>query len=106
MAILDNVKEVARLAQEVGKLDLYKQAVDLMAQVTELAQENFALQEQVRELRDQLQRERDAAQIKGKLKNKNGLAYNLVRDDGTEDGPFCFRCFDVDRMLVRVQRLS
>ena len=88
MSIIDNVKDVARLAQEVGKIELYQKAVDLMAQVVALSQENFQLTQEVAELKAQL-----------KLKNEMSYHDNVYWKDKEA---FCPRCFDTKKLAVHV----
>jgi regulator of replication initiation timing len=95
MAILENVKEVARLAQEIGKIDLYQKTVELMAQVTDLATENFELKQQVNDLKKRLE-------VKGKV------AYNPKNHTYTLDGhgAYCATCYDQFGALQRLHAAS
>jgi hypothetical protein len=95
MGIIDNVKDVANLAREVGKMELYAKAVDLMAQVTELAQENFDLKQEL-------------LATKQNQKIEETLVFwadRYWRKIGEEiDGPFCSKCWDSSRKLIRLHR--
>jgi hypothetical protein len=95
MAILDNVKEVARLAQEYGKIDLYEKVVTLMAQVTDLAAENFELKQQVAELRAKLE-------MKGKA--TYDIKSHTYQVDGK--GAYCATCFDQHGALQRLHAVN
>lgn len=94
MSIINNAKEIADLIQKLGNIELYRKIVELEGQIIELTRENHASREQVEELIRQLS-------IKGKLQFERKL-YWLI-DGQTKDGPFCQRCYDVDRKLVRLQ---
>jgi hypothetical protein len=95
MVIIDKLKNVARLAQEVGKMDLYQQAVELQVQVR--AQQKLTDAERlVADLRE-------ALRIRGILTFRAGVYFSRA-GDGPEDGPFCSRCWDADQVLIHVDR--
>ena len=96
MSLLDNVKDVAKLAQEVGKMELYQKAVELMAQVTELAEENFQLKQELAALEEK-------ENIAATLAFSRNVYYRLV--GGKYDGPFCSCCWDSKSKLIRMHDL-
>jgi hypothetical protein len=92
MGIIDNFKDVFKVAETVNNIDLYKKLSELQSAV-------FALQEENRALRDELRNRDEQRDVAGRLRPRDN-AYYL--DDGKVlDGPFCLRCWDVDRKLVR-----
>src|SRR5260370_21150622 len=92
MGIIENFKDVLKLADAANNLDLYKKLAELQNSVLGLQEENQALKERLREAEKQ-------SEIAGRLQVKDN-AYYL--DDGRQlDGPFCMRCWDVDGKLVR-----
>jgi len=103
MGVIDGAKAIVSLAQEVGKIELYQQAVDLMAQVTEVAQENFQLKQDLAAARAQVADLDEKLKLKGAIKYRNGV-YFLQTQQGTEEGPFCSRCWDADHRLIHVNR--
>jgi ribosomal protein S27AE len=103
MSIIDQVKDVAKLAQEYGKIDLYQKAVDLQSQVTDLAAQNFVLSMALTESRQQIADLQDKLRLKGQVEYRRGVYY-IKKDDGTNDGPFCSRCWEADHLLIHVDR--
>jgi hypothetical protein len=103
MSIIDKAKDLAKLAQAYGKIDLYRMAVDLQSQVTDLAAQNFDLKMALTESRQQVVDLQDKLKLKGQVEFQNGVYYRK-KDDGTRDGPFCTRCWDADQLLIRVDR--
>lgn len=103
MNIIDQVKDVAKLAHEYGKIELYQKAVDLQSQVNELAAENTDLRQAVTEARQQVADLQEKLRLKGQVVFRHGV-YFLKEEDGTEEGPFCTRCWDAERLLIRVDR--
>jgi regulator of replication initiation timing len=94
MSIITSAKEIADLVQKLGNIELYRKIVELEGQIIELTRENHSLSEQVNELQKQLAF-KSQIQYEGKM-------YRRV--DGTaKTGPYCQRCYDVDRKLVRLQ---
>jgi hypothetical protein len=103
MSVIDKAVELAALAKEVNRLDLYQKAVDLQSQITSLAGQNFELSMSLTEARKHVAELEDAFKIKGQIEFQHGVYY-LTKDDGKKDGPFCTRCWDADRLLIRVDR--
>jgi hypothetical protein len=105
MGIVDTAKSVVGLAQEVNRMDLYKQAVDLMAQVTEQQQDIMRLHDETAQLRERI-RLRDAFQF---VSNAYWLGDpRSAADANTLDqmGPYCTRCFDVLDRPVRMHKTT
>jgi hypothetical protein len=79
------------------------QNVELQAQLMGAREEFNALQEETLRLRQrvaELEREREIQQA---VEYKEP-SYYLKKPDGTGDGPFCQRCYDVERRLVRTHQ--
>lgn len=89
MGIIDNFKDLFKVAETVNNIDLYKKLSELQNSV-------YALEEENRALKDELRRRDEQRDIRNRLRPRDN-AYYL--DDG--DGPFCLRCMDVDGNLVR-----
>ncbi len=85
MGIVDNVKDVVKLAHQAGNIELHRRTVELMAQVTTLAQEKFDLSRENASLQETL-RQRDQFYPKDS-------AFWRKRGDGSEDGPYCSLCW-------------
>ena len=95
MGIIDNFKDVFKVAETVNNIELYKKLSELQSAV-------FGLQQENQELREELRRRDAHSDIASRLQ-VNDNAYYL--DDGKElDGPYCMRCWDVDHNLVRERR--
>jgi len=89
---IGTAKLVATAVKEYDKIELKLQAVELVNQVQELAMENMELRQQVQTLNDRLK-------LRAELYSQ-GNRYFRNKPEGTPDGPFCTRCFDVDGLLV------
>lgn len=94
MGIVDNFKDILKVAESVNNLELYKKLSELQTRVMEVEEENRRLKEQVRQLNEQ--------RSIGENLQHDGERYWLDRD-GKRDGPFCPTCWDVDAMLVRMR---
>jgi len=97
MGVIDKVKDVAKLAQDVQNIPLYQQLVSLQAEVFELYDENRNLKDEVRQLREQLE-------LRAKLSFENNF-YWIVEGDSRE-GPFCSQCYDTDHVARRMIKLG
>ena len=95
MGIIENFKDVLKLADAANNLDLYKKLAELQNSVLSLQEENRELKEHLAK-RD----EHDATQ---KNLKHDGERYWLEKD-GKKDGPFCHTCWDRDNKLVRMRK--
>lgn len=83
-------------------LDLYKKGANLEAEqkLLELREAFFSLKEENLDLKEQLQ------ELKEEMKILDDLSYEepfyFTGEGDNRDGPFCQKCFDVDKILVRL----
>ena len=93
MAIFDELKSIGKILQEAGKIEQYQQ-------ILEAQQELLEMQKQIQNL------EKENTELKEKLKIKESLIYEnnayWISNEGKKDGPFCSRCWDADKNLVRL----
>jgi hypothetical protein len=95
MGLVDNFKDLFKLADAVNNLDLYKKLTELQTRAMELEEENRTLKDEIRTIREQ-------QDISGRM-IVNDNSYYV--DDGKQlDGPFCMRCWDADRKLIRERK--
>jgi len=93
MSIFDKLKSIGKILQEAGKIEQYQQ-------ILEAQQELLEMQKKIQNL------EKENAELKEKIKIKENLIYEnnayWISNEGKKDGPFCSRCWDVDKNLVRM----
>src|SRR5713226_9243811 len=92
MGIVENFKDVLKVADTLNNLELYKKLGELQTRVMEVEEEN-------RTLREQLKATHEQNKITGELEVRNNAYWRA--NGGRIDGPFCMRCWDVDGRLVR-----
>jgi len=97
MGILETVKDVATLVQKAGNIELYQKISELQVQIMSVLEENHSIKSQVRDLTKRLE-------FQGTLEFRGNMYFRELAD-GTEDGPFCSRCWDVEHTAVRLQSL-
>ena len=95
MAIFDELKSIGKILQEAGKIEQYQQILDALQKLLEMQNKISELEAEKRDLREKLD-------IKENLKYENNT-YWIYRDD-KKDGPFCSRCWDVSKNLVRIKQ--
>jgi hypothetical protein len=81
------------VAETVNYVELYKKLSELQNAVFALEEENHSLKEQLRQ--------RDGERDIGSRLHPRNNAYYYMDDGKMRDGPFCMRCWDVDRKLFR-----
>jgi hypothetical protein len=95
VSFIDYFKAAYDLASKAQSVDLQRELMAMREDYNTLHEENLNLRGRVKALEEQLA-------VKGALVFRDP-AYYLTHDDGREDGPFCQRCWDVDRRVVRVR---
>jgi hypothetical protein len=98
--IANAVKEVVSIAERVGNRELTERAGDLLVRIldiqtkmAELANENHALKLRISELEQ-------AGELAGKLVYQESVYWLLI--EGVSDGPFCPKCWDAEKKLIRL----
>ncbi len=91
MSAYQAAKDGAKILMEAGKIEEYTQILELIGEIREVSDRNHELKNALRNLQEKL----------------DAVADHLFRDNAywhkeTGDGPFCSRCFDVDRRMVRI----
>jgi len=97
MAIIDEIKSAATLVHQIGNMDLYKKILEIQAQALDLMENNLRFKKENQALREELE-------ISGKLVCEKDAYWSST--DDKKDGPFCTRCWDADRKLVRLHKLT
>jgi hypothetical protein len=92
VGIFDNFKDLFKAAEVVNNADLYKKLGETQNAV-------FALEEENRNLKDELREIKAQKEIDDELQPDDNAYWRIK--GGKRDGPFCMRCWDVDRKLVR-----
>jgi len=93
MSTLSDVKELAKLIQDLGKIELYKKVVDLQSDIVELTEERNRLREENRVLKEK-------KDIRERLRFDTNLYW--LKESDKEIGPFCQQCMDSGGKLVRL----
>jgi len=91
MGIIENFKDVLKLADAANNLDLYKKLAELQTSVLGLQEENRELKDRVGHLSEKLS-----------LKEKMHFTPPFYYQEGDKN-PFCSACFDgKDHLAIRV----
>lgn len=94
MSVFDELKSVAGVLQEAGKIEQYRQILDALRDLLEL-------QKKISEL------ENVNSELRSKLEIKENLIFEKnsywLQNGEKKDGPFCSCCWDDDRKTIRMQ---
>ena len=91
---LPTYKDIVDLIKKGATVEAQERIMELREAVIELKDENSSLHQRVQPLKEELR-------IKGQLKFEKTV-YWLLEDEG-KTGPFCQRCYDIDKKLARLQ---
>ena len=93
MAIFDDLKSAASVLQEAGKIEQYRQILEVQKQLLEMQKHAADLEIENKDLKE-------------KLQTHQGLIYEnnayWTQEEDKKVGPFCSRCWDVDKKLIRM----
>ena len=93
MAIFDELKSIGKILQETGKIEQYQQILKTMQNLLDMQKKLQRLEKENTNLKEKLE-------IKKELKHKNHAYW--IDKEGSLDGPFCSRCWDADKQLIRL----
>ena len=101
----DVIKEALDFAKKAKNAELAEKLINLYQDFISLSEANQELRLQNKELAERITEMNKRQDIAHRLRfvNLEGIYY-LKKDDGSEDGPFCGVCWDVDGMLVHKSR--
>ena len=100
-ATLGAAKALLKVSSELDKVDLKMRIVELISDITELVGENTELHVQVMQSQKELADLKESLIVRDQLVHKDNSYWRKLPSGG-EEGPFCTRCYDVDRILVRL----
>ena len=94
MGIYDAAKDVANVLKEAGKIKEYQQ-------ILELLEDLLNKQKKINDL------EEENKVLKEKLTNQEELEFinNAYYKKSTKEGPYCTRCWDKHRNLIRINKI-
>jgi hypothetical protein len=87
-------KDIIELIKKGATVEAQEKIMELRETALSLQEENFSFRERIKSLEDELK-------LKQQLKFDK-VKYWLI-DGETKNGPFCQRCYDVEKKLVRLQ---
>jgi len=90
MGFIEELKSIAGVFREAGKIDQYKQIVDALQKISEIQAKLSVL-----ETENQI--------LKSKLDVKDLLLFKNNSYWIKEDGPYCSCCWDDERKTIRMQ---
>ena len=100
MGWYEAVKDAASLAQKADNVGLMKQLLDALKEMMDMQQENFELKKNIEELKAIIEKSKHI-----KYSNERGAIY-VVADDGSEEGPYCTHCWELDKATISLHRRS
>ena len=92
MGVIDTGKELAKLAQQLGNIEVQQKVIDLQGEILEM-------QEQMQQLRQERDELRSTQQIDAQLVLRNN-AYWRESAPESRRGPFCTKCWSTEQRLI------
>jgi len=97
MSIFDVLKSAAKVLKDANKIEQYEQILDVQEQLLDMQKKISDLEVEIKELKEKLR-------IKENLIYENNAYW--INKEGKKDGPFCSRCWDKDKVLIRMHTCS
>ena len=97
MGIIDNVKDIAELVKKYNNLELSQKIIDLRDEIFELKEDNLKLKEKIKALEEE-------KKISEKMVFESPFYW--LKDVENKDGPYCQKCYDDKKKLIRLQDLK
>lgn len=97
MGIIDHAKDIAKLIKKYNDAELYQKIIDLHDEIFELRENNLKLKEKIKELKEE-------KKINKKIVFESPFYW--LKDGEEKDGPYCQKCYDDNKKLIRLQDLK
>jgi hypothetical protein len=97
MGIIDNIKDIAELIKKYNNVELNQKIVDLYGEIFELKEDNLKSKEKIKFLEKE-------KEINEKIVFESPFYW--LKDDEKKDGPYCQKCYDDNKKLIRLQDLK
>jgi len=94
MGIIDHAKDIAELIKKYNDAELYQKIIDLRDEIFELRENNLNLKGKIKALKEE-------KKINKKIVFEK--PYYWIKDGEKKDGPYCQKCFDDNKKLIRLQ---
>ena len=92
MLLFDELKSMAKIFQEAGKIDLYQKVLEIQEKFLDIQKEKQLLEEENKKLKKKLE-------IKGKIYYRDN-AYWFKDIEKKENGPYCSHCWEAEEKLI------
>jgi hypothetical protein len=97
MGIIDNLKSIGKVLQDLNKVDEYKQILETREQL-------LLMQEEIQKLKEHIKILEEKIKLKGEVSYNNNSCWRKL-SDGTTDGPYCSGCWDDKRKLIHLNKM-
>lgn len=97
MGIYDAIKDGISVVKASDNIELLKSFMEIQNGYWEMQEELTKIKEENRVLKEELE-------LKEKVIFKGNMYY--INNDNNEEGPFCTRCYDENRSLVRMHDMG
>ncbi len=94
MGLWETSKNVLEAIKKVATVEVQQQVIDLQAGILEMQERLSTLQQENQDLLEKLT-------IAGTLDYKDGC---YRRTSGSDQGPFCSRCWDAEKKLIHLTK--
>ena len=101
MSFFETLDRITDLTKKGLTVEWQEMAMELRQQGVQLQEENVNLKLEVLDLKETLRNLEEALKVKKNLRWEPPV-YCLIGEDGSKDGPYCQRCWDVENRLVRL----
>lgn len=94
MGIIDHAKDIVELIKKYNDAELYQKIIDLRDEIFKLREDNLNLKGKIKALKEE-------KKINEKIVFEKH--YYWIKDGEKKDGPYCQKCFDDNKKLIRLQ---
>jgi hypothetical protein len=96
MSLIGDLKEVGGILQKAGNIDLFNKLIEIQGKAIEVMDRDLELKEENLRLKNEL--------ATSKVLEFRDDVYWIKSDTPGEKGPYCSKCYDVNKKLVHFIR--
>ena len=101
---IDIAKFIKESGDSLGQAELKLKFADLISSLADAKMNVAEVKSVIEEKEEFIRQLQKELEIKGKIKYE--APYYWLDNEGAKDGPYCQKCYDSDKMLIRLQNID
>lgn len=95
MSVIEDIKSIGNVLQKAGNIEVYSKIINIQTVIMDLQEQNNTLRKELLDIKS-------LNDIDENLIFENNMYFIYKDNRSVREGPYCTRCWDENRKLVRL----